>query len=68
MDALKIVAKGINEAVKAGTGVLVITHYKRLLDYVKPSKVYVMMEGQIVKEGGPELVDQIEKEGYNAIS
>ncbi|MFC1768748.1 Fe-S cluster assembly ATPase SufC [Nanoarchaeota archaeon] len=67
VDALKIVAKGINEAVKAGTGVLIITHYKRLLDYVKPSRVYVMVKGKIVKEDGPEIVDLIEDKGYDSI-
>ncbi|MBI4440458.1 Fe-S cluster assembly ATPase SufC [Candidatus Woesearchaeota archaeon] len=64
IDALRIVANGINSIARGGTGVLVITHYKRLLDYIKPSRVYIMMGGRIVREGGPELINHLEKEGY----
>ena len=50
-----------------GLGVLVITHYQRILDYVKPSFVHVMMDGRIVLEGGSELVERLEREGYDRI-
>jgi Fe-S cluster assembly ATP-binding protein len=49
-------------------GVLIITHYQRILDYVKPSHVHVMHQGRIVKEGGPELVDELESKGYGWIT
>src|SRR3989338_4107714 len=68
IDALKIVANGIREAIKNGTGVLVITHYKRLLEYLKPDRVYVMLGGKIVRHDGVELVEQLEREGYDWIN
>ncbi len=68
IDAIKVVASGIKLAVdKLNTGVLLITHYRRILDYVKPNKVAVMVNGKIVKEGGVELIDLLEKEGYGLI-
>jgi Fe-S cluster assembly ATP-binding protein len=68
VDALKVVSEGVN-AVREGSdmGVLIITHYQRILDYVPPTHVHIMFEGRIVKEGGPELVTQIESEGYAGI-
>jgi len=68
IDALTTVANGVN-AVAGGSdmGVLIITHYQRILHLVKPHFVHVMFEGRIVKEGGPELVEQLEREGYGWI-
>ena len=68
VDALNVVAHGINEVAKAnGTGVLIITHYQRILHQVKPDRTSILMDGAIVREGGPELVDQIENTGYESI-
>jgi Fe-S cluster assembly ATP-binding protein len=64
IDALKIVAKGVNAMRSPERGMLLITHYQRLLDYIKPDYVHVMAEGRIVKSGGPELALELEKEGY----
>jgi Fe-S cluster assembly ATP-binding protein len=64
IDALKIVAKGVNSMRSENRGILLITHYQRLLDYIKPDHVHVMAEGRIVKSGGPELALELEKEGY----
>jgi Fe-S cluster assembly ATP-binding protein len=68
IDALNTVAAGVN-SVAGGSdmGVLIITHYQRILHMVKPHFVHVMFEGRIVKEGGPELVEQLEKRGYGWI-
>ncbi|MBS3145430.1 Fe-S cluster assembly ATPase SufC [Candidatus Woesearchaeota archaeon] len=67
IDALKIIAKGINKARENGTGILIITHYQRILNYVHTDKVNVLINGEIKKTGGKELVDQLEKEGYKLI-
>lgn len=67
IDALKYVAKGINEMRSPDFGCLIITHYQRLLNYITPDKVHVMMEGRIVKSGGPELAERLEAEGYDWI-
>ena len=64
IDALKIVAKGVNAMRSEGRGMLLITHYQRLLDYIKPDCVHVMAEGRIVRSGGPELALELEKDGY----
>ena len=64
IDALRIVAEGIN-AVAQDTGCLIITHYQRLLDLVKPDVVHVLIDGKIVESGGPELALKLEKEGYD---
>ncbi|GLJ78831.1 Fe-S cluster assembly ATPase SufC [Microbacterium imperiale] len=66
VDALKIVSEGVNRA-KADTdlGVLLITHYTRILRYIQPQFVHVMVKGRIVEEGGPELADRLEEEGYD---
>jgi Fe-S cluster assembly ATP-binding protein len=67
IDALKIVAKGVNEMRSPERGFLIITHYQRLLNYIKPDFVHVMMQGRIVKSGGPELAERLEAEGYDWI-
>lgn len=66
IDALKIVANGVNTIKQQNPemGVLVITHYQRLLNYIKPDRVHVLMDGQIVREGGPELALELEEKGY----
>jgi Fe-S cluster assembly ATP-binding protein len=69
IDALKAVGDGINRIMRApDKGVLLITHYQRLLDYVKPDKVHVLADGRIVRSGGPELAETLEREGYGAIA
>ena len=65
IDALKIVAKGVNAMRSENRGILMITHYQRLLDYIKPDHVHVMAEGRIVRSGGPELAHELEKDGYD---
>jgi Fe-S cluster assembly ATP-binding protein len=65
IDALKIVAKGVNAMRSPERGMLLITHYQRLLDYIKPDHVHVMAEGRIVRSGGPELALELEKHGYD---
>lgn len=65
IDALKIVAKGVNAMRSEERGFLVITHYQRLLDYIEPDHVHVMSDGQIVKSGGKELALQLEESGYD---
>jgi Fe-S cluster assembly ATP-binding protein len=64
IDALKTVANGVSELVGEETGALVITHYQRILNYVKPDFVHVFVDGRIVEEGGPELAHKLEAEGY----
>jgi len=64
IDALRLVSKGINETAE-NTGVLVITHYQRLLDLVKPTFVHAMIDGKFVKTGGPELALKLEAQGYD---
>jgi Fe-S cluster assembly ATP-binding protein len=66
IDALRIVASGVNKLVGPETGALVITHYQRILDYVTPDFVHVFVDGRIVAEGGPELAHKLEAEGYEA--
>lgn len=65
IDALKTVAEGVNTLRAPDRGMLVITHYQRLLDYIKPDVVHVMAAGRIVKSGGPELAHELEAEGYD---
>lgn len=67
IDALKVVSKGINEMRGEDFGCLIITHYQRLLDYITPDFVHVMMQGRIVRSGGPELAHRLEAEGYDWI-
>jgi Fe-S cluster assembly ATP-binding protein len=69
IDALRVVGEGINAIMrKPDKGVLLITHYQRLLDYVKPDFVHVLSKGRIVKSGGPELALELEREGYEVFS
>jgi Fe-S cluster assembly ATP-binding protein len=67
IDALRTVAEGVNKFTGPDMGVLIITHYQRILHMVKPDFVHVMFEGRIVKQGGPELVEQLEAKGYGWI-
>ena len=66
IDALKIVAAGVQQLVGPDMGALVITHYQRILDYIEPDHVHVFVEGRIVESGGPELAHKLEAEGYDA--
>ncbi len=65
IDALKVVAKGVNQVLRADNALLLITHYQRLLDYIKPHYVHVMVDGRIVQSGGPELALDLEQRGYD---
>jgi Fe-S cluster assembly ATP-binding protein len=66
VDALKVVSEGVNRAHGEGNmGTLLITHYTRILRYIKPDFVHVFVDGQVVEEGGPELADRLEEEGYD---
>jgi Fe-S cluster assembly ATP-binding protein len=67
IDALKTVAEGINAIRGPELGVLLITHYQRILDYVKPDVVHVLYQGRIIKTGGPELALELERQGYDGI-
>ena len=68
IDALRVVAKGINEMRGDNFGSLIITHYQRLLNYITPDVVHIMMEGRVVKTGGADLAKRLEEEGYKGIS
>jgi len=69
IDALKAVGAGINRIMRgAGKGVLLITHYQRLLDYVEPDRVHVLRAGRIERSGGPELARELEREGYAEVA
>ena len=66
VDALKVVSEGVNRVKAAGdVGVMLITHYTRILRYIRPDFVHVFVDGRIVEEGGPELADRLEDEGYD---
>lgn len=67
IDALKIVSDGINHLKSPERGVILVTHYQRLLDYVKPDHVHVLYKGKIIRSGGPELALELEKSGYSWI-
>ncbi|MFC2631368.1 MAG: ABC transporter ATP-binding protein, partial [Porphyromonas pasteri] len=67
IDALRIVAKGVNELRSPENSTIVITHYQRLLDYIRPDFVHVLYKGRIVRSGGPELALELEKRGYDWI-
>ena len=67
VDAMKLVAEGVNALRSEGRGFLVITHYQRLLDHIKPDVVHIMADGRIVKSGGPELALEVENNGYTDI-
>ena len=64
VDAMKLVAQGVNALRDEGRGFLVITHYQRLLDHIKPDVVHIMADGRIIKTGGPELALEVENNGY----
>jgi Fe-S cluster assembly ATP-binding protein len=68
IDALQVVANGVNSVAGPDLGFLIITHYQRILHLVQPSHVHVMFRGRIVKEGGPALVDELEAKGYGWIT
>jgi Fe-S cluster assembly ATP-binding protein len=69
IDALQIVAKGVQEVrrTRPGLGVLLITHYQRLLHYLQPDRVHILIDGRVVESGGPELAERLEAEGYEAL-
>ena len=67
IDALKVVADGVNALRGEGRSMLVITHYQRLLDYIKPDRVHILSAGRIVKSGGPERAQELEKSGYETV-
>merc|ERR1719171_1187320 len=64
IDALKTCADGVNAYKSENNGIILITHYQRLLDYINPDFVHVMYQGQIVRSGGPELAKELERDGY----
>ena len=68
IDALKVVANGVNALRRKNNSFLIITHYQRLLDYIKPDHVHVLMKGKIIKSGGPELALELEKKGYESFN
>jgi Fe-S cluster assembly ATP-binding protein len=68
IDALRIVAAGLRSLVGPDMGAVVITHYQRILNYIKPDFVHVFVDGRIVREGGPELAEQLEAEGYEVFT
>ncbi|MFB6143953.1 MAG: Fe-S cluster assembly ATPase SufC [Candidatus Nanohaloarchaea archaeon] len=65
IDALKVVARGVKKLAAEDRGMLMITHYQRILDHVEPDHVHVMIDGELVKSGGPELAHKLEDEGYD---
>jgi len=67
IDALRIVADGVNALSGPDLGSLIITHYTRILNYVRPDHVHIMLDGRIVREGGPELADELEEKGYDFV-
>jgi Fe-S cluster assembly ATP-binding protein len=67
IDSLKLVAESVNDLAGPDLGVLIITHYQRMLNYITPAFVHVMMQGKIVRSGGPELAHQLEDKGYEGI-
>src|SRR5205809_2708720 len=68
IDSLKAVANGVQQLIGPSLGVLLITHYQRILNYITPDRIHVMMEGLIVLSGGPELAHQLEAKGYEGLS
>jgi Fe-S cluster assembly ATP-binding protein len=64
VDAMRLVADGVNALRDARRGFLVITHYQRLLDHIRPDVVHIMADGRIIKTGGPELAIEVERSGY----
>ena len=68
IDALKVVAEGVNSQRSETRSFVVVTHYQRLLDYIKPDYVHVLADGKIVRSGGPELAKELEAQGYSWLS
>jgi Fe-S cluster assembly ATP-binding protein len=66
IDALRVVAEGVNRLTGPERGFLIITHYQRLLDYITPDKVHIFLDGHIVESGGPELAVRLEEQGYES--
>ena len=68
IDALRVVAEGVAEVRRdrADLGILAITHYQRLLDHLRPDVVHILMDGQVVERGGPEITARLERDGYEA--
>ena len=67
IDALRAVADGVNRQLSSELGVLLITHYQRILNYIKPNFVHIMVDGRIVQSGGPELAHELEAKGYDMV-
>ena len=67
IDAIRDVSEGVNAMVGPEFGLLIITHYQRILNYIPPTRVHIMLHGKIVESGGPELVTELERSGYDAI-
>jgi len=67
IDALRVVSQGVNDLMNENMGVLLITHYQRLLNHIKPDYVHIVVDGKIVREGGPELAHELEAKGYENI-
>ena len=67
IDALRTVAEGVNQLRNPELGILLITHYTRILNYIEPDTVHVMLDGAIVRSGGPELAHDLEEHGYDLI-
>ena len=65
IDAIRIVSEGVNSLAGNSLGILVITHYQRLLNYIKPDFVHILFDGRIVETGGPELALKLEEHGYD---
>ena len=68
IDAMRIVASGVNHLMGQDNALLLITHYQRLLDYIQPDYVHVILDGKIVRTGGPELALALEEKGYDWLS
>jgi Fe-S cluster assembly ATP-binding protein len=67
IDSLKSVAEGVQQLIGPTLGVLLITHYQRILNYITPDRIHVMMDGRIVKSGGPEVAHELEQKGYEGL-
>jgi Fe-S cluster assembly ATP-binding protein len=67
IDALRVVSEGVNNLMNENMGVMLITHYQRLLNHIKPHFVHIMMGGRIVQSGGPELAHELEAKGYEQL-
>ena len=67
IDALRIVSEGVNEIRTEDMGILLVTHYSRILNYITPDRIVVMADGRIAAEGGPEMAEELEATGYDDI-